>query len=117
MFGIEADADRGGGENLRLVDEKRRLQPLQYEIDILLNFAFVLDRIEHQQEFIAADPRQDVGVAQVEPEPFGHLHQQRVTDRMSVIVVDMLEIVDVEKSQREMALRSVALQNLVDAMF
>ena len=77
---------------------------------IFRDFALALDRIEQQQEFVAADPRQDVGFAQVEPEPLGHLHQQRVADRVAVIVVDMLEIVDVEKGQREMALRAVALQ-------
>ena len=72
--------------------------------------ALVLDRIEQQQEFVAADPRQDVGFAQVQPEPLGHLDQQRVADRVAVIVVDVLEIVDVEKRQREMALSAVALQ-------
>ena len=80
------------------------------EVDIFRDFALVLDRIEQQQEFVAADPRQDVGFAQVEAEPLGHLHQQRVADRVAVIVVDMLEIVDVEKGQREMAVRALALQ-------
>ena len=50
------------------------------------------------------------------PEPLGHLHQQRVADRVSVIVVDVLEIVDVEKRQRETALSVVVLQQAVDAM-
>ena len=117
VFGIEADADRGGGEDLRLVDEERRLQPLQHEVDEFRDFALVLDRIEQQQEFVAADPRQDVGFAQVEPKPLGHLDQQGVADRVAVIVVDMLEIVDVEKGQRETAVRAVALQKVVDAVF
>ncbi len=30
------------------------------------------------------------------------LHQQRITDAVTVIVVDVLEIVDVEEGQREM---------------
>ena len=34
VFRIKADADRGGGEDLRLVDEERRLQPLQDEMDV-----------------------------------------------------------------------------------
>ena len=42
--------------------------------------------------------------------------QQRVADRVSVIVVDVLEIVDVEKRQRETALSVVVLQETVDAM-
>ena len=39
------------------------------------------------------------------PEPLGHLDQQGVADRVAVIVVDVLEIVDVEKGEREMALK------------
>ncbi len=78
--------------------------------------ALVLDRVEQQHELVAADPRQDVGVAQVQAQPLGHLHQQRVADRVSVIVVDVLEIVDVEKRQREVALSVVVLQETVDAM-
>jgi hypothetical protein len=50
-------------------------------------------------------------------QPLGHLRQQCVADRVSVIVVDMLEIIDVEKCQREAAVRLVALQKAVDAVF
>ena len=106
VFGIEADADRGGSEDLGLVDEERRLQPLQHEVDIFGDLALALDRIEQQQEFVAADPRQHVGFAQDRAEPLGDFHQQRVADRVAVIVVDVLEIVDVEEGEREMALRA-----------
>ena len=116
MLGIEADADRGRGEYLGLVDEERRLQPLQDEVDELLHLVVALDRVEQQHELVAADPRQDVGFAQVQPQPLGYFHQQRVADRVSVIVVDVLEIVDVEKRQRETALSVVVLQETVDAM-
>ena len=117
MLGIKADPDRGRGEYFRSVDEERRLQPLQHEMDVFRDLLLALDRIEQQQEFVAADPRQHVGFAQVQPEPLGHLDQQRVADRVAVIVVDVLEIVDVEKGQREMACGVVALQQAVDAMF
>ena len=101
MVGIKADADRGRGEYFRSVDEERRLQPLQREVDVFGDLLLALDRIEQQQKFVAADPRQHVGLAQIEPEPLGNLDQQRVADRMAVIVVDVLEIVDVEERQRE----------------
>ena len=35
---------------------------------------------EQQQEFVAGDPRQHVGVAQLAAEPLGELDQQRVAD-------------------------------------
>ena len=54
---------------------------------------------------------------QIQSQPLGHLYQQLVADRVSVIVVDVLEIVDVEKRQREAALSVVVLQETVDAMF
>ena len=55
--------------------------------------------------------------AQIQPEPLCDLYQKRIPDRVAVIVVDVLEIVDVEKRERELALRSVALQKAVGATF
>ena len=85
--------------------------------DVFRDLLLALDRIEQQQEFVAADPRQHVGFAQVEPEPLGDLDQQRIADGVAVIVVDVLEIVDVEKGEREPAVRVVVLQQAVGAMF
>ena len=116
MLRIEAHPDRGGSEYFRSVDEERRLQPLQREFDEFRHFALALDRCQQQQKLVAADPRQHVGFAKVEPDPPGHLDQQRVADAVAVIVVDVLEIVDVEKRQREAALSVVVLQQAVDAM-
>ena len=73
--------------------------------DIFRDLLLALDRIEQQQEFVAADPRQHVGFAQIEPEPLGDLDQQRIAGGVAVIVVDVLEIVDVEKGQRELGRR------------
>src|SRR5258707_4081284 len=117
VLGIEADPDRSGYENFRSIDEKRSPQPLQDEVDVFRHLMFALDWIEQQQEFVAADPRQHVGFAQVQPDPLCDFHQQRIPDRMPVIVVDLLEIVDVEKCEGEPRLRFVALQKMVGAMF
>src|ERR1700680_4269717 len=116
VFGIEADADRGGGEYFGIIDEERRLQPLQDEMDVFGDFGLALDRIEQQQEFVTADSRQYVGFTQVQRQPLGDLHQQRVADRVPVIIVDVLEIVDVEKGECEVSLDRLALQQAVDAM-
>ena len=75
-------------------------------MDVFRDLGLALDRIEQQHEFVAADPRQDVGFAQIHPQPLGHLDQQGVADRVAIIVVDVLEIIDVEKCQREMAVDS-----------
>jgi hypothetical protein len=117
VFGIKADPDRRRREDFRSIDEERRLQPLQREVDIFRHLLFAFDRMQQKQEFVAADPRQHVGFAQVQSETLRDLDQQRVARRMAVIVVDVLEIVDVEKGQREPARGIVALQQFVDAVF
>ncbi len=50
------------------------------ELDVFRDLVLALDRGEQQQEFVAADPRQHVGFAQVQPEPLGDLDQQRIAD-------------------------------------
>ena len=86
-------------------------------MDVFRHLMCALDWIEQQQEFVAADPRQHVGFAQVQPDPLCDFHQQRISDRMPVIVVDVLEIVDVEKCEGEPAVRFVVLQKIVGAIF
>ena len=112
VLGIQADADRGGGEHFRSVDVERRAQPLLQEIDVVGDFGLAGDRAQQHQELVAADPRQRVGGAQFVADPLGELDQQGVADGVAVIVVDVLEIVDVEKRQRETGL---GLQQAVGA--
>ena len=85
-------------------------------VDIFRHLPLALDRMQQKQEFVAADPRQHVGFAQVQSETLRDLDQQRVAGRMAVIVVDVLEIVDVEKGQREALRRVAMLQQGVGAM-
>ena len=117
MLGIDAHANRGGSKDLGSVDEERRPQSLQHELDIFRDLVLALDGIEQQQEFVAADPRQHVGFAQVQPKPLRDFDQQGIPDRMAVIVVDVLEIVDVEKGEREFVRCLAALQEPVGTMF
>src|SRR6202030_729687 len=105
-----------GSKYFRSIDKKRRSEPLQHEPNILRYLFLALDRIEQQQELVAADPRQHVGFAQVQSKPPGDLYQQRIPDRMAVVVVDVLEIVDIEKGEREPA-GFVTPQEAVGAMF
>ena len=115
MLGIKADPIEVDANISDPSMKNGASQPLQHEVDVLGDFILALDRIEQQQEFVAADPRQHVGFAQVQPEPLGDFHQQRVADVVAVIVVDVLEIVDVEKGERELGLR-LAAQQAVGAM-
>jgi hypothetical protein len=117
MVRVEADADRGRSENFRPVDEKRRGEASQCGSQKFLDLMGPLNRIEQEQEFVAADPRQHVGFAQVAGQSLRDLDQQRIADAVAVIVVDVLEIVDVEEGERESGRAVVARQQAVGAMF
>ncbi|MEY9373818.1 hypothetical protein ABIE83_008436 [Bradyrhizobium diazoefficiens] len=99
-----------------MVDEERRGQPLQRRLHEFGDFLLALDRGEQQQEFVARDARQHVGIAQVAPEPLRQLDQQRIADGVAVIVVDVLEIVDVEKGEREALAAAIAREQVVGAV-
>ena len=69
-----------------------------------------------QQKLVAADAAENIGGADIGGDPLRHLHQQRVADRVRIVVVDVLEIVDVEKRQREPRRRLRARQQLLDVL-
>ena len=52
---------------------------------------------QQDAELVAAEPRRDVGRAQVAPKSLGHGHQQGVAGGMSETVVDGLEVVEIEE--------------------
>src|SRR5204862_6038296 len=59
---------------------------------------------------------EQVAVAQMKTDSLGELPEQRVADGMAVIVVDVLEIVNVEKDDRK-SVGIVGSQELADAVF
>ena len=69
-----------------------------------------------QEELVAADAAENIGRANIRGDPLRHFHQQRVADRVRIVVVDVLEIVDVEKRQREPRRRLRAGQQLLDVL-
>ncbi len=103
MLRVDAHPDRGRGENLEPFDVERPLHVLQKLIDHPADLVFVRDRIEKKQELVAADAGDHVRGAQIFLDSLGDLDQQRITDRMTEVVVDVFEIVEVEKRQCETA--------------
>ncbi len=91
----------------------KRVQEL---IDHGLELIVALDRVDQQHELVAADPREHVGFANVSRDPRRDLDQQRVADGMTVVVVDVLEIVEVDERQREAAVFALALENVLDML-
>ena len=101
MVRIEADADRGGGKDLRALDEERRLQLVDEEVDEFGNLVLAQHRRQQQEEFVAGDSGQRVGAPQIARQALRHLDQQRIAGGVAVVVVDVLEVVDVEEGERE----------------
>ena len=94
MIRIDADADRGRGQDLEPFDQERLLELLQQVFDHPGEFGIIViaERAQHEQKFVAADAAQDIGGPDVGGYPLRHLDQQRVADGMRIIVVDVLEI-------------------------
>ena len=59
--------------------------------------AFGIDVVEQHRELVPAEPRREVGGAQLGAQPLADLRQQPVTDVMAERVVDELEAVEVEE--------------------
>ena len=53
-------------------------------------------------EFVTAEPRDDIAVAQAAAQPLAHLAQKLVAERMTQRVVDGLELIEVETKNREL---------------
>src|SRR5437879_1079329 len=76
------------------------------------DFVVVLDPIKKEQELVTADARQHVAVAKALCNAPGDLQEKRIADRVAVIVIDVLEVIQVDKSQRKPAV--LVAKNPVD---
>ena len=98
---VEGDADTGAPVDLLPVDQKRlpeeRLQPLGHR-----RGRFLL-AVDHDDELVPAQPRQRVGAADGAGKAPRHLLQELVPHLVAARVVQVLEVVQVEKEQRQRA--------------
>ena len=107
-----ADTDRCRRQDLVTVDQKRLLELLEQIVDQSFQLFVAVERIKDQKKLIAADTTGKIAWPDMSGNPLRHLEQQRVTDRVRVIVVDVLEVIDVEKCQRKTAAPFAACQHL-----
>ena len=101
VVGIDAQADRRRGEYLEPFDQERLLELRQQAVDEIGEILVAGKRMHDQEELVAADAAENIGWPNIGGDPLRHLHQQRVADGVGIVVVDVLEIVDVEKRQRK----------------
>jgi hypothetical protein len=72
----------------------------------------LVQRVDQQQELVAADAGQGVAGSDQGAHPLGHRAQQRVAHRVAVEVVDLLEVVQVDEGQRHQGLVGTLAQRL-----
>ena len=97
---IQADADGGRGREFASVNAHRYRHGGQ---DAGCDFGggALVGTGQHQQEFVAAQPRQDVVRAGKVRQAAGHFAQHHVADGVAQRVVDGLELVQVDKQYRQ----------------
>ena len=102
VFRVESDAEAGGEEQLAFLDEEGGLEDRE---DLPRHHADA-GRIPHsgqkEKELVSSQPRHGVLSAKSTPEAPADLHQQLVPGRVPQRVVDMLEVVQVQKHDRDL---------------
>ena len=92
--GRDADLAARQKDGLRDARFDALAHPVDFRADVLGH--------QQQQEFVAAQPRHQVGAAHRTAQPPGHFHQQFVARHMAQRVVDILEQVQVQEDQRRL---------------
>ena len=100
------DADRGARKDLLPGQFEGRAQLLEDAIGQAGAIARIADIRLQDGEFIAADARDIIAVAQRPRQTVGHGDNHQIADLMAIAVVCLLEMIDVDIEKRE--LRSLA---------
>ena len=111
---IQSDADRGAHLDLHLADDAG-LGDLVDDLHGHPGRHFgVLSRAGHDHELVAAEPGHEVVGSQNRRDALRNRHQERVTDAMTVQIVDELEVVEVDEhdGEGEMVVRRMLDQAL-----
>ena len=90
------DADAGADVNRLLLDNDGRLHRCQYFACNDFG-ATVLARWHQDREFITAQPRNGVRLAQQSTQATSHFAKHHVADRMAECVVDIFETIQIEQ--------------------
>ncbi len=99
----QGNADAGADKDLVVHQFERLLQFLQQPLGNVLGAPDVADIEQDHREFVTAQPRHRVDVANRMLKPGGGLAYELVAGRMAERVVDMLETIEVEVKQRHLA--------------
>ena len=108
--GIERDADARVQELFLAADHERRGHRFDDVLRDRLRVARRLDLRQHDREFVAAEARHRVGLADALLQTLGGLAQHVVAGLVAERVVDALEVIEIDDEQRELARLAVGLR-------
>ena len=92
---------------------KRLPKAVAYPLDQRRDIRVASDVIEHDHEFVAADPTKNIAMANRAAHPLGNFPEQRIASGMAVNVVDPFEVVEIDESKRQF----LAFQLAGDCLF
>ena len=101
VAGRQRDADAGADDEFVAVHFVGLAHDLDQRGGERARFVGIAERKLHDGEFVAAETRDHVAVAQAFAEPLRHGLQQLVADRMAERVVDAFEMIEIEAVHRE----------------
>ena len=76
-----------------------------------LHRARLIGMVEQDREFVAAKPRDEVGLADRADHQLGKVDQRRIARRMAERIVEIFEPVDIDEQQRRMLIVTLAPGN------
>ena len=112
----QCNADAGVGRELMTEALIGLPDRLMNSGDELHDIADVPDAGLDHRELVAAEPRDQVGLAEATADAVGHRLQQFIADMVPERVVDALELVDIDIEQRELLALAGALQLALDLL-
>ena len=94
--------------DFRALDMKRLPKAVAYPLDQRRDIRVASDVIEHDHEFVAADPTKNIAMANRAAHPLGNFPEQRIASGMAVNVVDPFEVIRIEHQDPGLQSRQLA---------
>ena len=111
IVGVDADADRRGHVDVVLLDLERLRDGVEQLLRDPAQHRRLLEVLDDHHEFVAAEAREQVGLAQRRRQRLGHALQQLVADPVAERVVDVLEAVEVDEQHADAAAAALRLRD------
>ena len=111
VVGIDRDADRRRDEDVVLLDLERLRDRVEQLLRDAAQHRRIVEVLDDHHELVAAQARQQVGLAQRARQRGRHALQELVADAMAERVVDVLEAVEVDEQHADAMAAALGLRD------